>query len=951
MGALPLANFALVKFSDHEFALLHQEHHIVHDGWGGSEFTAELMNWYHSFVSPEFKFQPSPVPQYADFVITQKNWMKSDLAAQQRNYWVEQLKDAPQSVSIFGKKSKHLGFEGGHERIDFTRAQWTKCEQVCREMGVTPFGFTTAVLNLMLWQYSGQRDIILGAPFANRNWQDSQSILGMLVNTLVLRTKIDPALSTTAFIHETQRVISEAHANQELPFGAVVESLNPERFGGQNPLFNVLLGFHDAPIDVENIDGLNWLKDETVISSTTKFDLDCLVVNRDSHFSEDGMVSFLWEYRSDVYEKAEIKRFVESFKFAFLALCNQQFDAISDVPSVTPKQADTLLLDWGKGYEVSSELGAIFRGNSFDSTLKKQLKEYGERVALHTNGASLTYQELDALSDAVAATIANAVRPNDRVAIYAQRSLSHVVAMVAVLKLRATIICLDPAQPEVRLNQILDDSKPCVVLCDDIETSILDHQNCVLISKASATDDALSKREEPQQEHVAYVTYTSGSTGRPKGVELLASGLQDECLHLMSIMSLNSSSVGLSLSYTGFDAYHGEIWPLLLSGSTICLVSDAERDDFSQLSQLMHEFEVTCACLPTGLLEAACNVDFDWPKSLKTLAVGGDRLSNVSFPADFSAKLLNLYGPTETTIDATFFDATAGTDTAPPIGRPAAFTSALVLDGSRLCPIGGPGELVIGGTGVAKGYLNLPDETAKSFVTVDQFPGDRFYRTGDKVRWRFDGQLEFLGRIDDEIKLRGYRIAPAEILTAIQAHEDVSQAAVAVKQDALFAYVTVQPQTAKKWADISRGRNLLSRQLKGQLKKKLPKYMCPNAILVLDRLPLTAQGKIDNNALPSPLEQPTGFQAASTATELIIHKLWANALDVEKLSVNDNFFSVGGHSLLAIRLINTIRQELNTELKINDFFDRGTIRELSEYIDLIAQTSRTIDDYQIEGEL
>jgi amino acid adenylation domain-containing protein len=944
LGELPLARFALIKFSDHDYALLHQEHHIVHDGWGGSEFTAELMNWYHHFASPDFHFAPAEVPQYADFLIAQTKWLATPEAAAQKNYWVEQLADAPRAVPIFGKKSTRLGFEGGYERIDFTRDEWIKCEKICREMGVTPFGFTSAVLNLMLWQYSGEKDIVFGAPFANRNWVNSQAILGMLVNTLVLRTHIDPSQNAHAFICETQKTIDAAYANQEMPFGAVVEALNPERFGGQNPLFNVLLGFHDAPIEVEEMDGLRWRKDETVISKTTKFDLDCLVVNRDKHFTDNDMVTFLWEYRSDIYDASEIRHFVESFRQVFLSLCESQDMAISDVPSLTGEQSDILLFDWGNGYDVPASVRAQLDGKSFIEALTEPLQSKGEQIALRAGNEVMSYRQLDDRSDALAAAIQNQVQPNDRVAIYAARGMAQIVAMVATQKLQATIVCLDPSLPEARIEHMLEDSAPVLVLWDKEKPPHAPSFNSFEIGTAPA-----GKGFEPrkaQDGHLAYVNYTSGSTGQPKGVEIFASSLLDECAHLMSIMSLTSQSRGVSLSHTGFDAYHGEVWPLLLAGGSISLIADGERDDLNRLMQLMHDQQISVACLPTGLLEEAINGGADWPDSLKVLAAGGDRLSAVQLPDGCSAKLLNLYGPTETTIDATYYEVPHHAHEAPPIGRPAAYTSAYVMDGDRLCPIGAPGELVIGGSGVAKGYRNLPDETTKSFVQFASWPHERFYRTGDKVRWRHDGQLEFLGRIDDEIQLRGYRIAPAEIVSNLQRHANVAQAAVAVKNGALCAYVTLAAGNRDEDGDSH-----LTRNLKAQLTKVLPHYMVPNRIVVLERLPLTPQGKVNVKALPDISGTQTLFKAPQSPTEKTLHAQWLEVLNIEKLSVTDNFFAVGGHSLLAIRLMGRIRDELNVELRVNDFFDHATVQDLAEYIDLLRDALAEPEaDYQFDGE-
>ena len=933
LGQLPLANFVLVRFSSEAHAFLHQEHHIVHDGWGGSLFTSELMQWYRHFCDPAHDFAPPLPAQNTDFVLTQSEWLQSPEATEQLKYWEKTLKGAPQRVEIFGKSSRTPGFEGSYQRLDISRQDWERCEDRCRALGITPFAFCTGVLKLCLWQHSGQEDIVIGSPFANRNWQNSQDILGMLVNTLVLRQRIGQDMAADAFLQETQRVIDGAYANQELPFGTLVEQLNPDRQGGQNPLFNVLLGFHDAPLDPVEIDGFSWRKDETVISHTSKFDLDCLVVNRKSHFRPDQAVSFLWEYRSDIYEAAEIALFVESFQHIFTALSADCSPTLATMQARAPRQI-ALQQDWGQGPQPVAQRAALFGEEGMVQALLRLCKQRTNGIALCSSDRDLSYAELDQMSAALAAKMESSLHPNAPVAIHAQRGIPQVIAMLAVLRLNATVVCLDPSLPLARKEMILRDCTPALLLHEGALPEALNTwPNLDITGQQPAAAPPAPRAYAP--DHIAYVTYTSGSTGTPKGVEVLASSLADECLHLMEIMQAGEDTTGLSLSYSGFDAYQGEIWPILLAGGRVVLISDQERDDPGRLSDIMAAQGVTCACLPTGLFEEAYANGFAWPGSLKVLAAGGDRLGNIRIEADEQKTIWNLYGPSEAAIDASCYQLQPGTAGVPPIGRPAAFTTLKVLDGDRPCAIGAPGELVIGGSGIAKGYLNRPDETAARFQTGPN--GTRIYRTGDLVRWNIHGQLEFLGRLDDEIQLRGHRISPAEITSALQGNPEVAQAAAAAKDGALFAYVTLTRETRQALAD-AKAQNKLVRRLKSGLKKLLPKYMQPNSILVLEQMPLTDQGKIDLRALPSPLAQEERFTPPAAGTEQELAALWQAALGSAELSATVNFFSAGGHSLLAMRLITSIREQFSVTLSIGDFFDRGTIREMAGQIDLMRLT-------------
>lgn len=941
LGQLPLANFALVCFGETDHAFVHQEHHIVHDGWGGSAFTAELLNRYHKLCDPTFDYELPEPAQYSDFLLTQDAWLGSPAAQVQVDYWRDQLAGAPQSVAIFGKTSTAPGFAGGHVRLDFSRDEWTQCETACARLGITPFGFTTAVLHVLMWQYSGQTDVVVGAPFANRNWRNAPDILGMLVNTIVLRQKIDTSQTLDDFAKATQGVVDGAYAHQELPFGHLVEALNPERLNGQNPLFNVLLGFHDAPIPVAEVAGFVWRKDETVISNTSKFDLDCLVVNRESHFTDDDRVSFLWEYRSDIYQAEEINNLVASFRQVFLQFCKDGTAPIGAVSILTPSQ-DKMMKEWENGPEV--KLGHPFTDQDFATSLAQQLPRFADHVAIQTVDESLTYSALDTQSSALAAHIADQVAPNAKVAILAPRGVAQITAMVAVIKLKATIVCLDPNLPEARRDKLLRDCAPDLLLQAGDSVPVAAPCPVIQLDGKPLQSAALPDRATPK-DHLAYVTYTSGSTGQPKGVMVQASGLKDECLHLMQLLELDDTSKTLCLSYVGFDAYHGEVWPSLMAGAKVVLVRDAERDNLPTLATIMSDFNVTAAVFPTGLFEQALTAGFSWPESLRILAAGGDRLGPVRVPNGFTARLFNLYGPTETTIDATFFEISPDLQTEPPIGQPKINTTAQVLDGVRRCPPGGAGELVIGGTGVAQGYLNRPDETQKSFVTLPD--GNRYYRTGDLVRWQTDGQLSYLGRIDDEISLRGYRIAPSEITTALQQHPTVSQAAVALRNGALFAYIT----RAAAIDEDSMSDAKLSRVLKTNLKRILPDYMRPNAVIVLDKMPLTDQGKIDIGALPSPVAAPVERAEPRTDTEHRVLAMWHDLLPVGEISVTQNFFSVGGHSLLAMQLITNIQSSFGVALQIVDFFEAGTVRGLAEKIDLItAVTPNQMDDFAAEGE-
>ncbi len=950
LSQLPLAEFLLVSFSSEHHVLLHTEHHIIHDGWSANEFTRELIEIYHQQVDQSYKIEPETPTQYSDFMFAQRDWLKSPQAEQQLEFWRNKLADSPHGVELFGKKSRSLAFAGDHQKIIFSRTQWQAMEALCQQLGVTSFSFTSSILYLCLWRYSGQTDLGFGSAFANRNWSNSHTTLGMFVNTVVLRQQIDVSSSLRAFLTQTQATVDEAQANEELPFTHVVEALNPERSGVSNPFFNVLLGFHDTPIYTDPIPGMQWHKDETVISDTSKFDIDCLVVPRGETFNENGEVHFLWEYRSDVYTREEIALFLDSFNNVFLNVV-ENFEqcselALEKLDIVPPSQTHLLVNDWGQGKSLSIETMQKFADQDLVSAINAVALSAPDKLAVSSGNLGLTYGQLDGASTQLAIELTNSdIQSGDKVAIVAERNPSLVIAMLALFKIGACAVVIAPDLPEQRAKFVLADSGSKLVLSDGIELPfladcqqpLLDIASAHRVTKAQQLLSPISRH----QDQSGYVIYTSGSTGVPKGVEIYYSALKNECLWHIDEFKLNESSVGTSLAYVGFDAFMAEVWPLLMAGGQVLLLSDKQRDDLDTLSALMARFNVTHTCLPTGLLEAACASNFNWPQSLDTLLVGGDKLGQVQFPADFNADLYNLYGPTETTVDATFYKMDPHNVISPPIGRPIANATARVVMDGQLAPAGVPGELYIGGVGLAKGYLDQPELTEERFVEAPHLSGPaeqnhRYYRTGDLVSWRSDGQLEFLGRLNDEVKVRGYRVALGEISSRLLENMEVSQAIAVVREEAIYAYITLSELEVLAWQTGQSNERKLTRKLRGLLKKSLPVYMRPNAIVVLANMPVTAQGKVDRAKLPSPLTEDSHFERAATETEKSLVVIWRDALTREQVSVTDNFFSIGGHSLLAMKIIARVRLELQVELKMSDFFEQATIRDLASYIDAIV---------------
>ncbi|MCX8507539.1 MAG: AMP-binding protein, partial [Rhodobacteraceae bacterium] len=694
LSTSPPARFLLVAFAPDLHALLHQEHHIIHDGWSGNAFTDELIHSYGRQVDPATASPAQPTAQYLDFAEAQNHFLASTEAEGQLDYWRAQLADCPDGVALFGKRSSGMGFEGGAERMVFSAEEWEQIEAGCRELGITTFAFTAAILFVCLARHSGQEDITIGSAFANRGWTGSHDVLGMLVNTIVLRHRFGQGAPLAEMLRAVHQTVQEAQANERYPFARLVEKLNPER-SGTNPFFNVLLGFHDTPLTAETPAGLSWRKDETVESATSKFDLDCLVIPRKGKFSAQNEVHFLWEYRSDIYSAAEIRTFLQNFRHQFLTAFDQLAVPVENLPTLCTEQK-VLLQDWGQGKRLEIAAGSLVED------IRKIAQARPQSLALRDDSGSLTYDALFSRAEALAAQMRDAgLGLGGCVALALPRGNDLVVGFLACWIAQGTVVVVDTDLPEQRLTHLMEKAQPEILLMPGLTFRSLEE----------------NRGQNPDPDR-AYIVFTSGSTGLPKGVEVSQANLRNLCHVHRDLFSLDHRTVAASIAHAAFDAYIGEVWPVLLAGGCLVSVSDTTRNDLTEFAAALRRHAVTHCCLTTGFFETALGMGFGWPETLKTLLTGGDRLGPVRLPPVAGVRLFNMYGPTEATVDALCHELRHDYVTPPPIGRPIANALALVVDAKgRLCPPGVEGELVVGGAGVARGYLSQPELTAERFVT------------------------------------------------------------------------------------------------------------------------------------------------------------------------------------------------------------------------------------------
>jgi amino acid adenylation domain-containing protein len=935
LSKLPLCNFLLVRFAPDRHVLVHREHHIIHDGWSSSEFTRELMELYKARVLDDYSPKLSdPIP-YRDYVRAQADWLESAEAGRQLAYWRERLDGRAEDIRLFGKASNSLSYEGGHVRTRFSRAEWQAFEAAAHRLGVTAFVLFTAAMFLCLWRYSGQKRLSLGSAFAARTWPGSDRVLGMLVNTVVLTQQIDPDRPLSELVREVDSAVQGALQNQDYPFVSLVDKLQAGRPDGSNPFTNILVGFHDTPIDAAPPPGLDFFKDETVTSDSTKFDLTALVVHRARHSNARQDVNVLWEHRSQVYERWEVEAFTSS-----VAHVVRQLAAESSLPSAPARGVDVLtpgqnalLESWSDGGR-----GPLPLEKGLAASIAARAAGAPSAVALVDGPVRLTYAELALHAARLAEGIsAQLPAPGASVAIAYPRGAANLVAMLAALQAGVPFVMLDPDLPSARIDYIVSDADVGLVLgqadafAPGSAASALPRLEA-LGDPAGSTGIAGAQFAAPSPNRLAYIGYTSGSTGRPKGVEVTERALANVVAWQADDFGYSERTVATSQTYPGFDAYMSEVWAPLLSGGRLVFVSDEVKSDPSALSRLLHEEGVTSLFLPSGLFREFAASGAGWPGCLDTVSAGGEALPDLVLPSGFRGRFYNLYGPTETTVFSTAACLTRPQVTPPPIGRPIANNEATVVDpDGLLCPPGVPGELHIAGAGVALGYRGLREETAARFDLPPAGAGPRTFRTGDGVRWNAKGELLFLGRLDDELKVRGYRVAPGEIVSLLKSEPGVEQAVVALKNQALFAYVVRSPSSA---VDERPSDGAFSRTLRRALKKQLPDYMLPQAIMFIPKVPLTKQGKLDKDALPSPLDR-SGDQGrtAETETEKALQSIWQEALGRPEPSVSANFFTLGGQSLLAMRVMASVRKAFGVELGIADFYRNGTIEAQARRID------------------
>ncbi|MEH2136766.1 amino acid adenylation domain-containing protein [Nostoc sp.] len=945
-----LIRATLVILSETEQWLLVCMHHVVSDGWSIGVFVQELQALYNAYSQGELSPLIPLAIQYADFAIWQKQWLQGSVLNSQLSYWQEQLANASTFLPLPTDRPRPAmqTFNGANLEFALSAELTQQLTKLSQEQGVTLFMTLLAAYNTLLYRYTGQTDILVGTPIANRDRTELEGLIGFFVNTLVMRTDLSENPSFNELLPRIREMALSAYAHQDLPFEMLVEALQPERDLSHTPLFQVMFVLQNAPIEVE-LTGLS-VSSLPIEGAIAKFDLTLAIEN-----TTTGLVGG-WEYNTDLFDASTIERMTGHFVTLLEGIVANPKQRISQLSILTIFEQQQLLVEWNDtqvDYPIDKCVHQLF---------EEQVERTPNAVAVVFENQKLTYHELNCRANQLAHYLQSlGVGADVLVGICVERSLEMVVGLLGILKAGGAYVPLDPEYPQDRLSFMLADAQVSVLLTQQhLVESLPQHQARVVHLDQDWIAIANFSQENPiaevQASNIAYVIYTSGSTGQPKGVILSHSNLCNHMFWMQATFPLTKKDKVLQKTPFGFDASVWEFYAPLLAGGQLLIAEPGGHTDSAYLIKLIGEQQVTTIQLVPSLLQMLLEQGgIETCHSLKHVFCGGEALPvtlQESLLSKLDVNLHNLYGPTEACIDATFWNCQR--EIYPqlvPIGRPIDNTQIYILDQNlQPVPVGIPGELHIGGAGLARGYLNRPELTQEKFISNpfekasvqlrSTTRGSKLYKTGDLGRYLPDGNIEYLGRIDNQVKIRGFRIELGEIEAALSQYENVQVCCVIVSEDIpgnkrLVAYIVPQSQITP---TVSK--------LRSFLKEKLPEYMIPSAFVILESLPLTPNGKIDRRALPEP-EARTGIEIdivqPRTPIEEKLAQIWAQVLRIEKIGIHDNFFELGGDSILSIQII-TRAKLAGIELTVKQLFANQTIAQLAT----VAGTTKTL---QIEQEL
>jgi len=938
-----LMRAALIQSGSEAHELLITMHHIASDGWSVSILAAELSELYAAFTEERAPLLQPLAIQYADYAIWQKTYVTGDVLQSQQDYWLKKLSGIePLNLQTDHARPAVQRNNGALFISSIDRELTDKVNALSLQQGVTPFMTLLATLKVLLYRYSGQEDICVGTPLAGRKQQEVESLIGFFINTLAVRSDLGNNPGFDAFLQQLKNTLLEGYEHQDMPFEKVVETVVRTRDLSRHPLFQVMFVLHNTPdIPVFRLGDLS-VDVEEVEENTAKFDLVFTIQAR----GEELLLGV--EYCTDLFLPETVADMVEHYKQLLLSVTANPAQQLGSLNMLTAAEKQTLqAFSTGPVIDLPLDQTVV-------TLFEEQVQQYPDAVALRFEDERITYRELHERSNQLAHLLrSKGIGPDSKVPVFIDRCPEMIIAVLGIWKAGGAYVPVDPAFPEERVRYILEETEAHLVVTNQRSSVLLPADLTAAIVAADA-EEILSSQPCSAltplagQQHLAYVLYTSGSTGKPKGVLVEHAGLLNHLLAMIAEFDMSPSTV---LAFTAPYTFDISVWQMvnaLVCGGRTIIYTDSHIHRPDLFIKTVEDDGVTLLQLVPSYLSAVLQEAPDVSlQSLEYLLVTGEAVSVSLLEQWFAHErfgaipVVNAYGPTEASDDVSFYTMhTAPELVQVPVGKPIRNLRMYVLDHNRqLCPQGVPGEISVAGLAVARGYQKRPELTAEKFVEDPFYPGERMYCTGDLGRWLPDGNMEYIGRADDQVKIRGFRIELGEIEHTLQQYPQIAQAVVVARSDnkgikRLVAYLVPQGELDKD-------------TLTAYLKDRLPEYMIPVFVL-LDKLPLTANGKVDKKALPDPVAgATTNYTAPRNPLENRLAGIWQRLLGVQQAGIYDNFFESGGHSLLVIRLIAAIRKEIGVELQVKDVFIHSDIASLSAVIDgkttsLLPPVTRTV---------
>jgi amino acid adenylation domain-containing protein len=941
LAVTPLLRLDLVKLAvcpdgGAEFFLLIIMHHIITDGWSAGILYHELVSLYQAYSKNLSSSLPELTVTYSDFAYWQKQWLQGTFLEKQLSFWKENLHDAPQILEFpTGRKRPPVqSYRGETIAFELPADLTESLKNLSRSFNITLYSTLLAAFNVLLYRYTGQADICVGVPVANRNRPEIEGLIGFFVNTLVIRSNLSGNPSFANLCKQTHQTMVQAQDHQDIPFELLVEKLQPTRDLSINPLFQVMFVLHNMPYKIRDIPGIK-IEVVEIPNDTSKFDLLL-------HATENGAVlDMAFEYSVDLFDKELIVNMANNFKVLLDGIGTNAYARLSQLPLLAALEQQKLLA-WSKAARNYSPAGC------FKESFEEQVLKTPKNIAVIYGNRVLTYAELNSLSNRVAhGLLDRGVGTDDLIGILGARSIEFLVMIIGILKAGGAYLPLDPEYPPSRLKQIIDESQPKFILTDDdstlLITKLVAQPGNVVPLPLNSLLCSFNKDTNPSiqiaQKSLAYVIYTSGSTGIPKGAMNTNLGLQNNIMSKLHWLNLNSDD---SIAQTAPQCFDISVWQFLTAltcGACTHIVPQEIVRDPWLLLDFLDESGVTILEIVPSMMRSILSINTRKSlASLRWLLPTGEALPPLlcdewltNYP---NIPLLNAYGPAECSDDAVLhpiFQKLGSDIVHVPIGRPNDnFKIYLLNPYKQLQPIGIPGEIYIGGLGVGRGYLHDSVRTADVFIPnpFSDESGTLLYKTGDLGKFLSNGTIEFLGRLDHQVKIRGFRVETGEIETRLLKHEDIREAAVGVIQrpvigESLVAYVS-----------SSTDQEINPSRLGEYLRAELPEYMVPSIFVQIEQLPKNSNGKIDRKRLNSiNVTVTTGFKAEPrTPIEQILADIFSEVLGIDKPSIYDDFFQLGGHSLLAVQLMQRIRHRLYKNMALTTVFMAPTIAKLAHWI-------------------